>query len=165
MPKNNAQFAMIIAEKETTILEVVDMTDLEELQKALEQLKPKLTRVTMTGSYQEGYLDAVHDVKELFSVFQKDNVIIPRKQLEERALEIDNPSNDYGEVCKQNRQYRCLLKELLAGSDLLSPEEIKDVEASEKEFAEGKCKTFENTEDLIAELQKGRKKGSVGVEK
>ena len=50
-------------------------------------------------------------------------------------------------------------KELLAGSDdKLSPEEIRDVEASEKEFAEGKCKTFETAEDLIADLQKGRKK-------
>ncbi len=40
-------------------------------------------------------------------------VHVPRKQLLERIFGIDNPSNDYGEVCKQNRQYRVLLKELL----------------------------------------------------
>lgn len=50
-----------------------------------------------------------NDFKELFSAFQRN--------LKERALEIDNPSNDYGEVCKQNRQYRTLLKELFSGSE------------------------------------------------
>ena len=36
-----------------------------------------------------------------------------RKQLSERVLEIDEPSNDYSKVYQQNRQYRTLLKELL----------------------------------------------------
>lgn len=31
--------------------------------------------------------------------------------------------------------------------------------------SEGKGKVFENAEDFIADLRKGRKKGSVGVEK
>ena len=38
-------------------------------------------------------------------------------------------------------------------SDELTPEEIADVEASEKEFAEGKCKTFETVEELLADLK------------
>jgi hypothetical protein len=55
----------------------------------------------------------VRDKKEYES-----EIHIDRKQLSEKALEIDNPSNDYGEVCKQNRQYRILLKELLEGKVL-----------------------------------------------
>lgn len=35
------------------------------------------------------------------------------KKLNEKALEIDKPSNDYAEVCKQTRQYRTLLKDVL----------------------------------------------------
>lgn len=42
-------------------LEESMLTELKDLQKALDQLKPKFTRVTITGSYQEGYLDAVYD--------------------------------------------------------------------------------------------------------
>lgn len=40
-------------------------------------------------------------------------VLIDQKQLTERLLEIDKPSNDYAEVCRQNREYRILLKELM----------------------------------------------------
>jgi hypothetical protein len=88
-------------------------------------------------------------------------------RLKEEALEIDKPSNDYGEVCKQNRQYRSLLKDVLGlqeSPDSLSPEEIRDVEASEKEIASGKCKTFETAEDLIADLHK-KEKGSLQEKK
>lgn len=35
------------------------------------------------------------------------------EKLNERALEIDKPSNDYAEVCRQTRQYRTLLKDVL----------------------------------------------------
>lgn len=42
-------------------------------------------------------------------------------------------------------------------SQELTPEEIKDVEASEKEIREGKCKLFETTEAFIEDLRKSRK--------
>lgn len=81
-------------------------------------------------------------------------VFLNKKQLSERVLEIDKPSNGYGEVCEQNRQYRILLKELLLGSEgsaPLSKEEIGDLE---KEIASGKCKTFKTAEELIAFIMK-----------
>ena len=77
-----------------------------------------------------------------------------RKQLSERVLEIDEPSNDYSKVYQQNRQYRTLLKELLEASDSLSPKEIKDVAIARKELASGKCKTFKTADDMIADLHK-----------
>lgn len=36
-----------------------------------------------------------------------------QERLREETLDIDKPSNAYGEVCKQNRQYRSLLEEVL----------------------------------------------------
>ena len=75
-----------------------------------------------------------------------------RKQLSERVLEIDEPSNDYSKVYQQNRQYRTLLKELLEASDSLSPKEIKDVAIARKELASGKCKTFKTADEMIVDL-------------
>jgi len=40
--------------------------------------------------------------------------------------------------------------------DTLTPEEITDVEASEKEIREGKCKTFNSAKEMIADLHKSR---------
>ena len=77
-----------------------------------------------------------------------------RKQLSERVLEIDEPSNDYSKVYQQNRQYRTLLKELLEASDSLSPKETKDVAIARKELASGKCKTFKTADEMIADLHK-----------
>ena len=77
-----------------------------------------------------------------------------RKQLSERVLEIDEPSNDYSKVYQQNRQYRTLLKELLEASDSLSPKEIKDVAIARKELASGKCKTFKTADEMIVDLHK-----------
>ena len=39
-------------------------------------------------------------------------------------------------------------------SDELTPEEIVDVEASEKEFKEGKCKTFRTVKAFLDDLHK-----------
>lgn len=62
------------------------------------------------GDLTQAQIDAVEKaVQEYLS----GKVLIDRKQLSERILEIDKPSNGYGEVCEQNRQYRILLKELL----------------------------------------------------
>ena len=86
------------------------MTSLEDLRKALKN-RPKfdLEWVPEVQEWFEGF-------EAKFSIFQKDydkQVHVPRKQLSERVLEIDEPSNDYSKVYQQNRQYRTLLKELL----------------------------------------------------
>jgi hypothetical protein len=39
-------------------------------------------------------------------------------------------------------------------AEQLTPAEIADVTESKKEIAEGKCKTFDNAEDLIKDLHK-----------
>jgi len=41
-------------------------------------------------------------------------------------------------------------------SDSLSDEEIRDVTIAEKEIATGKAKTFENVDDLLADLHRVR---------
>ena len=46
-------------------------------------------------------------------------------------------------VCRKNRY----------SSPELSPEEIADIEESEKEFAEGKCKTFDTVEAFLKDLK------------
>jgi len=45
----------------------------------------------------------------------------------------------------------------------LTPEEIRDVEVSEKEIREGKSKTFTNVDDFINDLHKSRTKHKAGL--
>ncbi len=48
-----------------------------------------------------------------YEVITKRFVLVDKAELRESALEIDKPSNSYGEVCRQNRMYQRLLGELL----------------------------------------------------
>lgn len=88
-------------------------------------------------------------------------VLVDSKQIKEFDSIFHNLENMTSLNVLVNKEELLRLKELLAGSAPLSLEEIKDVEASEKEIASGKCKTFKNAKDLIADLHKGRKKVSV----
>jgi len=83
------------------------VNSLEPLQEALDKFPKRDTKTQ--GEYLAFIEIWLRDCNNKFFAFQRN--------LKERALEIDNPSNDYGEVCKQNRQYRSLLKELLSGSE------------------------------------------------
>lgn len=96
-----------------------------DLQKPLEELKAKAwmhyaiddyidilkrrVRVPRCDKYSDYALSLpvvwFDDVEKLFSSL--------KAELKTRVLEIDKPSNDYGEVCKQNREYRRLLENLL----------------------------------------------------
>lgn len=49
-----------------TMITIEDVQDLFSVfQQQIQKLKPKLTTVTLTGSYYEGYLDALYDVLRL----------------------------------------------------------------------------------------------------
>lgn len=103
--------------------------------------------------------DWLKELKELFSAFKAANLIIPKKDTYKLCV-----SCFVGCVAPS----KCAAKKLLEASkssDQLSPEEIRDVEASEKEIATGNCKVFENAEDFIADLHGKRKASKEAAQK
>lgn len=97
--------------------------DIVELQKALDKFPNPDFSLDSVGVQMRVLLydEWLEDFKKRFAVFQREfegKISVDKKRLTERILEIDKPSNDYGEVCEQNRQYRILLKELLSGSEV-----------------------------------------------
>lgn len=105
--------------------------NITDLQKALDKF-PNDLKSRWLDSLETGQIRSwLEDYKAKVSAFQRN--------LKERVLEIDNPSNDYGEVCKQNRQYRTLLKELLSTSAGEKPHYFTVSEAREKLKEGTKC--------------------------
>jgi hypothetical protein len=82
------------------------MTSLEQLQKALEKFKDCL----LDQDASNALLDEFDHLKELFSAFQKDNVVVPRKRLEDVCKTCLVPC-DYSNV-----PFQCKAKQLLESS-------------------------------------------------
>jgi hypothetical protein len=123
----------------------------------IEKLKKELNEANLLCELQGSRISGL----ETFKKQCDGKVLADRKQVSEALKQFEEHAGDYdSETGFFQREDWERLKELLEGSDSLSPEEIRDIEASEKEIAEGKGKVFENAEDFIADLQKGRKKGS-----
>jgi len=71
---------------------------------------------------------------------------------ENRHLE-DKVKDQEKEIKSLNLMLAQMLKEKEKSEDL-TPEEIADIEESEKEFQEGKTEVFDNADELIADLHK-----------